>query len=40
LTSIKRKGYLDVSPLFGKIVGGQKQKLTVKICPLMPDAFK
>jgi hydrocephalus-inducing protein len=40
LASIKRKGFIEVTPLSGKIVGGDKQKLTVKVCAVMPDAFK
>ena len=24
----------------GKIAGGQKQKLTIKVCPTMPDLFE
>jgi len=23
----------------GKIAGGQKQRISIKICPTMPDAF-
>jgi hypothetical protein len=33
---VKRKPFLDISPMTGKIAGGQKQKVTIKICPTMP----
>ena len=36
LSSIIRKGLVEVSPLSGKILGGEKEKFTVKICPGMP----
>jgi hypothetical protein len=31
---------LEIIPQQGKISGGQKQKITVKICPTMPEAFE
>jgi hydrocephalus-inducing protein len=37
---VKRKAFLDISPMIGKIAGGQKQKLTIKVCPTMPDLFE
>lgn len=40
LDSVKRKGYVDASPLTGRILGGEKQKITVKLCPVMPNEFK
>lgn len=40
LAMVKRKGFLEVMPLTGKIVGGEKQRLTVRVCAVMPDAFK
>lgn len=36
LSSIVRKGLIEVFPLSGKIMGGSKEKFTVKICPGMP----
>lgn len=34
---IIRKGLIDVSPMYGKILGGKSQKFIVKICPGMPS---
>jgi hypothetical protein len=36
---VKRKAFLDISPMQGKIAGGQKQKITIKVCPTMPEVF-
>lgn len=38
--TVKRKGYISCTPDYGRIIGGEKQKVTVKICPVMPDVFK
>ena len=35
-----RKAFVEVSPLQGKIAGGEKQKFTVRLCPVMPDAIR
>lgn len=40
LDLVKRKGYVDCNPQFGRIIGGEKQKISVKICPVMPNEFK
>jgi hypothetical protein len=39
MDDVKRKAFLDISPMNGKIAGGQKQRINVKICPTMPEAF-
>lgn len=36
VVDVKRKAFLDISPMSGKISGGQKQKITIKVCPTMP----
>jgi hypothetical protein len=36
---VKRKAFLDISPMQGKIAGGQKQRLTIKVCSAMPEVF-
>lgn len=39
VADVKRKAFLEISPMNGKIAGGQKQKITVRICPTMPEIF-
>ena len=40
LSSIIRKGLVEVSPLEGKIIGLEKQKIIVKLCPGFPDIIQ
>lgn len=40
LNKIIRKGLVEVIPKNGKINGNEKQKITVRICPGMPDVIK
>lgn len=40
LTQVKKKGFVDAFPLSGRIAGGEKQKITVKVCAVMPSEFK
>ena len=40
LDMVKRKGYVECFPQSGRIAGGEKQKITIKICPIMPAEFK
>ena len=37
LTKIIRKGLIEVIPMEGKILGAEKIKFIVKICPGFPD---
>lgn len=37
---MKRKPFLEVIPMQGKISGGQKHKITIKVCPTMPEVFE
>ena len=37
---VKKKPFLEVIPMNGKIAGGQKQKITIRICPTMPCEFE
>jgi len=37
---VKRNAFLEVIPQQGKISGGQKQKITIKLCPTMPETFE
>jgi hypothetical protein len=37
---VKRKDFLEINPMTGKIAGGQKQKISIKICPTMPEHFE
>jgi len=37
---VKKKPFLEVIPMNGKIAGGQKQKVTIRICPTMPCEFE
>jgi hydrocephalus-inducing protein len=37
LSSIIRKGLVEVTPLEGKIAGQEKQKFILKLCPGFPD---
>ena len=37
--NVKRKSFLDISPMNGKIAGGQKQRISIKVCPTMPEVF-
>jgi hypothetical protein len=36
MNDVKRKDFLEITPMSGKIGGGQKQKISIKICPTMP----
>ena len=40
LQNIKKKGFIDVQPMIGRILGQEKAKLTVKISPVLPAEFK
>lgn len=40
LNKIIRKGLVEVIPKSGKINGNEKQKITIRICPGMPDTIK
>lgn len=40
LHTVKRKGFVDCIPLSGRIAGGEKHKITLKLCPIMPNEFK
>lgn len=40
LQYVKKKGFVDVQPLVGKIVGGEKQRITVRVSPVLPAEFK
>jgi hydrocephalus-inducing protein len=37
---VKRKPFIEIIPMQGKIAGGQKHKVTIKVCPTMPAAFE
>jgi len=37
---IKKKGFVECSPCLGKIIGGEKQRIIVRVCPVMPNEFK
>lgn len=37
---VKRKAFLEIIPMQGKISGGQKHKITIKVCPAMPEIFE
>jgi hypothetical protein len=39
ISDIKKKDFIEITPMFGKITGGQKQKIVIKICPTMPEYF-
>lgn len=38
--TLKRKGYVQCIPEYGRILGGEKQRVIVKVCPVMPEEFK
>ncbi|EGR28756.1 hypothetical protein IMG5_169530, partial [Ichthyophthirius multifiliis] len=40
LDNVKRKNFVECSSLQGRILGGEKQKISVRICPAMPSEFK
>jgi hypothetical protein len=40
LEKVKRKSFLEVIPQQGKISGGQKHKIIIRICPTMPNFFE
>lgn len=40
LKYIKKKGFVDVQPPNGKIAGGEKLRITVKVSPVIPAEFK
>lgn len=40
LQYVKKKGFVDVQPLVGKILGGEKQRITVRVSPVIPAEFK
>lgn len=40
LHQIKKKGFVEVLPLSGRIAGGEKQKLVVRVSPVIPSEFK
>lgn len=40
ISSIIRKGLIEVNPPFGRIEGNEKQRFLVKVCPGMPDLIK
>ena len=37
---VKKKGYVDCNPYYGKIVGGERCRILVRVCPVMPAEFK
>ncbi|CAD8206755.1 unnamed protein product [Paramecium octaurelia] len=40
LRHIKKKGFVDVQPQNGKIAGGEKLRITVRVSPVIPAEFK
>ena len=40
MESVKRKPFLEIIPMQGKISGGQTHKITVRTCPTMPELFE
>ena len=40
LENIKKKGIVEVTPMQGVIPGNQKQRLSVKVCPIAPEPFE
>ena len=37
LSSIQRKGLVELNVLNGLVAGGDKQKISIKLCPGIPD---
>ena len=37
ITTLMRKGLIEIYPMSGKINGGDKQKLVIRLCPGIPD---
>ena len=40
MAQVKKKGFVEVQPMYGKVGGGEKQKLTIRVSPVLPAEFK
>ena len=36
LHAVKKKGFIECAPSIGRILGGEKIKIVIRVCPVMP----